>query len=168
MNLFRGNAFVEITAQKVYASFSNAVGKADTEIIEDCISRLLGAMEAYAADSPLGNEQIILYPTVEVESEEVRDNFLKSLSPPMKLPTFVSANQAIVWPIYKIEMEHPTKEWMVDIAIQRAWGLPRNLFVSAHADFFTGARSDKVADRSKILGDAVGSVFESLGLEGKA
>jgi len=57
INLFKGNAYLEVRAEKVYATFNNAVGPKDLEIVENCIKRLLSAMESYAADAPLGTEQ---------------------------------------------------------------------------------------------------------------
>ncbi|SRR6266581_3445197 len=164
VNLFKGNANIEITADKVFAHFRNAVGKEDVQLIQDCLKKLLAAIEAFATESPLGGEQFVLYPTVEFESEAACTEFLRTLHTPAKAPEFVEKYKAKIWPSYKVELEDGSAGWRIDVSISRAWLLPKSLFVAAHADFSSGASSTKLDERATLLAEAVGSVLKSLDL----
>lgn len=165
LHLFRGNASLEITAQKVFANFDNAAGQADFELIENCLRRLLQAVEAFAADSPLGAEHVTLYPNVNMESEEARDAFLRSLPYASVKLDFATNHQATVWPSFRVDVTHPKNEWLLDIGIQRAWHAPTMLFIPVNAYFYTGAKSESITERGRIVGEALASVFTSVGLK---
>lgn len=166
ITLFGGNVSIDVTSEKVVANFRNASARGDADLIQACMKQILSALESFAVESPLGRETIILWPRVEVASEKMRDEFLQTLNRPKKVPTFVATHSAKVWPNYNIEIEHSTGEWLVSVTVSRAWASPTHLFVSAHGDFFTGASSQKVDDRAKIMAESIDSVFVSLGLTG--
>lgn len=159
--LFRGNATLDLTAEKVGVNFRNAV-RDDIALIKKCLTNVLATLEA--GDAALGGERYDMYPAVTLDSEADRVAFLQTLGEPKNRPRFVDDNKATISPCYKIEMEGPSAAWHLEISVSRAWAQPTGVFVASNINFPTAA-STLVNERLDLFAKGVAGVLESIGLK---
>lgn len=164
LNLFRGSAFVEVSAEKLVAEFKNAT-LADKQIVIDCVKRAVTVAETVGSNAPFSGESIRVSCFLTLPSAAERTMLLASLSSPVHAISMNELGPLRGTPGYKIELQHPSENWIVSVDLSATWGVEDGLFLTTTANFFADASSKQIDSRAELVNDLTGRVLKSLGLE---
>ena len=163
LTLFRGNGGIEVSAEKLTAKFNNAT-QPDLEIVSDCVTRALTAVESFAEHGDLISDEFISAHGVLIFDDKTqRDGFLSGFKQPsLRISTDLAPE---VTTGFKVELRDPSEGWLVVVDLSTAWANENGVFLNITANFFSGGGSAHVESRVKLIDRLSTGVLRSLGLD---
>ena len=165
LTLFRGNGIIEVSSDKLHVKFSNATGKDDVAIIQDCIIHALTALSRFISESQFGPELIVVKAFLGIAGGTTeRDKFLDRFHMPY-VDGLAKSTNLIISPAIKFDIQNEAEKWNVNVELSRAWIDPEAIFLAVNGNFSTGASAQTLPRRADIIQGVMKQALEAVGLQ---
>ncbi|MCI0401755.1 MAG: hypothetical protein L0Z68_10785 [Gammaproteobacteria bacterium] len=169
ITLFRGNGVLELAADKLSATFTNANAVGDIETIKDCVTISLSALAEWLPTMTY-REHVIrsaAYLSLLSDSQTAADDFLNNLmgnKMAFRGEDFGASKSHFG---VKAEFENPEEKWIVSFDVSRSWIIGDMLIVNSSAIYQGDSAMKTLEDKAAHIQTVFNSFLTTLGLEAK-
>ncbi len=167
-DLFNGLGRFEINPDRFSATFRNAVGTQDIEVIKDSITLGMEALQASLPNIRILQESVRLSSWLELSAageETTASDFLRKLVALEAYETELAPLRAEVLPGVKLELFGGEEKYRVTFDVTPAWGDDKTLFLALYAVYFQENRFQSVEAKADHVQTCLEYFLDALGLK---